>query len=501
MTSRQDSSGESLIMRLLQRFALGGATIVSGVWLARVLFGTGVRLVAKSIFTQRLESNVWEQLISTHRQGIFRLVETELRTAHGKAIDRPIGPHRFAHWEQLCFNSCQLDRLPAARNARVDLATVIGPRARRPLRLELPLLIAGMAYGLALSEEVKIALARGATMAGTATNTGSGAFLPAERRAARHLIIQYTRARWNQEARILRQADAVEIQLGKGASAGMGELLKSKLIDNELRRHLGLRPGQDAVIESRLAGVEDAAGLKRVVDRIRRVTGGVPVGVKIAAGNHLEQDLEVVVRAGVDFVSIDGAEAGTHSSIPVLEDDFGLPTFIALARAARLWRRLRLDGNVSLLVGGGLSTPGQFLKALALGADAVYLGTAPLVAVTHTQLLKVFPYEPPTQLTYYHGRFKERFNIEQGAKTLASFFAACRSELEEAVRALGRAGVHEVNRQDLFALDRDVADIAGVALAWTPRPMSAAGKRTRRRSSRARSPLSIMRHHLPELWS
>lgn len=373
---------------LVGRLALGGTAVLGGAWLGRVLLGSVARLAARSVFTQRLERSIWEQVISVQRQGIFRLVETELRAAHGKAIDRPIGPHRFLHWDRLRFDSPQLHRLPAAIDAKVDMSTTIGPQAWRPLRLDIPLVVAGMAYGLALSEEVKVALAKGAAMVGTATNTGSGAFLPAERRAARHLIVQYTRAPWNQKPYVLRQADAVEIQLGKGASAGIGERLQSKSIDSVLRRRLGLKPGQDAVIDSRLEGVTTVAELKKIIDWIRRTAGGVPVGIKLAAGKHVELDLEVAVRAGADFVSLDGAEGGTHSSIPILEDDFGLPTFIALARAARVWQKWGLKGKVSLLIGGGLSTPGEFLKALALGADAVYLGTAPLVAVTHTQLLR-----------------------------------------------------------------------------------------------------------------
>nr|WP_315988661.1 FMN-binding glutamate synthase family protein [Desulforamulus aquiferis] len=265
----------------------------------------------------------------------------------------------------------------------------------------------------------------------------------------------------------LKQSDAIEIQFGQGANAGAGKTLKAENMNEKLRSRLGLQRGQDAVIHNRLEGIESEQDLKALIGKLREVTNGVPIGVKIGAGKYLEDDLRIIVQAGADFVSVDGAEAGTHGSLPTLEDDFGVPTAIAAARAGNFWEHNNLKGRVSLLVGGGISTPGDCLKIMALGADAVYLGTAILYATTHTQVLKVVPFEPPTQLAWQEGKYSGKFDINKGAKSLARFLRSTVYEMEEAVKALGKSSVGEVSKEDIFSLDKDMAELSGIAFAFS----------------------------------
>lgn len=452
---------------LFKMLGLGTLSAVGGVFVSRKAIDFISDKIVYLIMTEKFSKNIWELSTSIQRFNPNILVETELR-AHTKSfIERPIGgPRRFKFLQDIFFNIAQLETLPTIRETNIDTSVVIGPQAKQPLHLTIPILAGGMGYGLALTEAYKVAIAKGTSIAGTATNTGLGPWLESERKAAKHLIVQYSRVNWNKEEYILKQSDAIEIQFGHGANAGAGKTKKAEKIGKKLRKRMGLRKGQDAVIHNRIEGVNSEKDLKSLVDYLKDITGGVPVGVKIGAGKYVEGDLEIAVNSGADFVSVDGGEGGTHGSLPILEDDFGLPGMIAAARAAKFWAKHDLKGKVSLLVGGGISTPGECLKMLALGADAVYMGTAILFAVTHTQVLKVVPFEPPPEIAYYHGKKSGKFNIDKGAKSLARFLHATVYEMEEAVKALGKTSTKEVSKEDIVTINKDVAEIAGIDLAF-----------------------------------
>ncbi len=420
----------------------------------------------RGISTEPYTENLLEFAVSVGRIGPLFMQENTLRAQQGKAIQRPFGSNkRFPSFSGIMFNPAQLQTLPTPLSVPVDQQVVIGPATSRPLPIALPIMVSGMAFGEALSEQVKLALAQGATRAGTAINTGEGPFYPAERKAAKKLIYQYNRGDWGKEEQILAQADAVEIQFGQGAITGAGHALDASKIDQPLRAMMGLEPGEDAIIESRQAGIVAPADLRCLVVRLRRITKGAPVGAKLAAGHSLEQDLDFLLEAGVDFVVLDGAQAASKSGPPILLDDFGLPTLHALCRAVRHLEAWQVKGRVSLIVGGGFTTPGDMLKALALGADAIYIGTSALFAASHLQSLLALPWEPPTQMIWYDGLFHEHFRSEKGARHLASYLQACKEEIDLGIRALGKTRLADVTKQDLFALDAETAKAAGIPLS------------------------------------
>lgn len=427
-----------------------------------------IRPVTNILLSDRYEENVFEMAAALRRVSPQVVVEMSLRAESGKVIHRPLGsPHRFLSFDGLMFRSAQLARLPTADDAQVDLSVVIGPSAARPLRIDIPILISGMASGLHLSERAKVALARAADAVGTATNTGRGPWLESERAATRRLILQYGRDPWAKEPEILTRADMIEIGLGTGAWAGAGGPDAAGLRP-EVARLVGMRPGDIPVLHARLPELQRPHHLKRVVERLREQAGGVPVGVKIAPGEDLELDLEVALEAGVDFVTVDGAQGATAGSPPILQDDFGLPTLHLVARAARFLEERGLKGRVSLIASGGLWVPGDFLKAIALGADAVALGTILLLALAHNQLGKVIPWEPPTQLVLGSGRYSDRLDVDLAARSVENLLRACARELELGLRALGKTRITDVNRHDLVATDRETADAAGVPLTARP---------------------------------
>ncbi|MFZ5753083.1 MAG: FMN-binding glutamate synthase family protein [Bacillota bacterium] len=455
------------LRKLLFSTPLGILGALGTIWLGR----RAIKKVSNS-FIQRLmvdsySENLWEFVSASRKVGLQTIVETNLRAQKGKMINRPLGsPKTFPNLDGIMFNCAQLHRLPTDEGTDIDTRVVIGPSAKKPLKIEMPIIISGMAYGLALSAKAKIALAKGSTMAGTATNTGEGAFLPAERKAAAKLILQYNRGKWSKSEKILKQADMIEIHLGQGARAGVGHKIEDKQINWKIKRMLGLRWGERAIIHANFPGIKEPNYLYHLVKYLREVTEGVPIGVKLAASKYIEEDLEIALEAGIDVIALDGSEAATKGTAPVLQDDFGLPTLFALTRATNYFQKHGLKDKVSLIMAGGLATPGNFLKAIALGADAVYIGSIALFAMSHTQVLKSIPWEPPTGVVFYKGKFQHKLNVNKGAKNLANFLEACNEEIKEAVRALGKTSIHQVDKSDLFALDPFTAEVADIPLGF-----------------------------------
>lgn len=401
--------------------------------------------------------NVFSLITTMQKLTTRAVIEAGMRAESGKPIQRPLGsPIVRSEWQKILLNPVHMFHLPTPDGVQIQTGVTIGPRARKPLRLEIPILISGMSYGGALGLKAKIALARGASMAGTATNSGEAPLIDEERQEARFFIGQYNRGGWMNDPESLSQLDAIEIQLGQGAQAAAPMSMASHQIGDDLRKAKKLRPGEDAVIHSRLLGVNEPDDIVKLVQRLRGEYG-VPVGIKIAATHFIEKELEVAVRAGVDYFVVDGAEAGTHGGPTTLEDDVGLPTLFALARTVRYLQERGVKEDISVIAAGGLTTPGHFVKALALGADAVYIGSIALVAMIQTQITKAVPTEPPTQLLLYLGKFKEDLDVEKAAEHLAKFLKSCVEEMKLVGYALGKTDLSQFNQQDLVSVDRDLA--------------------------------------------
>lgn len=441
-----------------------------GIWLMRLVVSRMIRAVLRRLMTDSYTENVSEILPALMRMKPHLVLENSLRAHSGKLIERPFGsPRRFPHFEQLVFSPAQLDPFPTEQEADIEVSLTIGPRAKRPLQLDIPLLIGGMGFGVGVSEGLRHALALGASKAGTAVNSGQGPVLPEERDYANRLIVQFHAAPWARFQETLQKADAVEIRFGQGALAGAGVTLPAEAIQGRARELMRIPEGEDGILPSRHPELRTPDDLRRLAERLREAAAGVPVGIKLCAGKHLERDLEIALSADVDFISLDGGQAGTKAAPPILQDDFGLPTLYALCRAVQFLERKEAKNRVTLLVGGGFFSPGDCLKAIALGADGVYLGTAALWAMTHTQVTKAVPWEPPTQLVYYDGKLKERFDEQQAALHLVQFLTSMVEEMKTGIRALGKTSIREVNPDDLLALDEWTARVTGVSPGYPDR--------------------------------
>lgn len=315
---------------------------------------------------------------------------------------------------------------------------------------------------------LKIALAQGAALAGTSTNTGESAVTAEERGAAKFLIGQYNRGGWLSSQEQLRQLDAIEVQLGQSAWGGAVEDPVGHQKDEHLLDTWHLEAGQSATIHSRMPGCDSTQDYIKLLNDLKSQYD-VPVGIKITGTDFIEMELAVIAQTKADFIVIDGAEGGTSASPPTLQDDIGLPTLYALTRTINWLQKHNLRYRFSVIIAGGMATPGHFLKALALGADAVYIGSIAVIAALQTQMAELLPNVPPSQLAFYVGKQKDQLNIQEAATNLYNFLTSCTEEMKLVVQALGKNSTKDLGRDDLVAIDRNLADTLGLRFAGDPR--------------------------------
>lgn len=439
-----------------------GLILFAGLFTAiTVNFLSGFLLKKAGVYTHLME---WMNLLG--KISWRNYFETNLRAETGKPLDRPYGSRRgILSFNKLQFNPVYLGKTPLNPDVDVNTEVIIGPRAQKPLHLKIPIFLGGMAYGSGYSLAAKIALAKAATMTGIAANSGNGPFVPEERFYADKYILQFPRGFWSRDESILKQADMIVIALGHSARGSAPVRVNGKKITKEVADKYGTIPGLDVLMEARLPEVETGSQWEELIRYLKEVTGGVPIGVKFGASQYLEKEMEIFCGGGADVLIFDGTEGGTHGGMPLFMDDMGLPTLPALCRAARFIRDHDLHDKISLVVGGGLVTPGDFAKCLALGANAVLLGTITALTQSHTQTTKTVPWEPPTGLLYNDSKEKNKYDPDLGAKHLYYYFRSCVEEMKFLAMSLGKNNLNEFNRSDLVALDPLFAQMAEVEYA------------------------------------
>lgn len=425
--------------------------------------------VAK-IFTEDYPDNPFLMVPVAEKLTPRAIVEAAMRAEIGKELQRPFGsPIVLSQWNKILFNPRQLYHLPTTDLKQIGTSTVIGPKAKKPLKLDIPIMITGMSYGGSLSLQMKTALAKGAALAGTSTNTGESAVTDEERNAAKYLIGQYHRGGWLSGPEQLSRLDAIEIQLGQGAWGGAVEsTIKHDNMGEHLKEAWHVEDGSDATIYARMPGKSTPQDIIKMINEMK-TQYDVPVGVKIAGTDYIEYELAIIAETQADFIVIDGSEGGTAVAPPTLEDDIGLPTLHSLVRTIDWLIENNLRERFSVIAAGGLTTPGHFLKALALGADAVYIGSIAVLAAMHSQVVKAFPQAPPSQLALYQGRLNDKLDINKAATHLANFLNSCVAEMKLVVQAVGKNATSELDRSDLVTVDKDLADFLNIRYAASPR--------------------------------
>lgn len=388
--------------------------------------------------------------LEAHMEDIHRMSMT------GESIVEPMRTRKdVISWDGILIKGAQLARTPLNEDEVVGTRTVIGSRAEKPLEIETPLFVTHMSYG-ALSREVKIALARGSAAVKTAIGSGEGGILPEARAEAHRFIFEYVPNEYSVTAENLAASDAIEIKIGQSAKPGMGAHLPAEKASREIAAIRGFPEGVDVASPARFRDIADTASLRRKIDWLRGESGGRPVGVKLAAGN-IEEDLAVALEAGPDFVTIDGRPGATGASPKFIKDATSVPTIFALHRARKFLDDHSADG-VALVITGGLRVSSDFAKALAMGADAIAIGTAALMACACQQYRLCDTGLCPVGVTTQNPELRERLRIDVSARKLENFLRVSTDELRHFARLTGNDDIHGLSLRDLCTTSSEISD-------------------------------------------
>lgn len=357
------------------------------------------------------------------------------------------------NWDDILLLGAQLNPPPLNDGDPVDTTTVIGKHAKKPMILESPIYISHMSFG-ALSKETKIALAKGSAMAKTAMCSGEGGILPEEREAAYKYIFEYIPNKYSVTDENLRSADAIEIKIGQGTKPGMGGHLPGEKVTAEIAAIRGKKQGEDIQSPSKFPELNSKEDLKAMVDMLRERSDGRPIGIKIAAG-RIEADLEYCVFAQPDFITIDGRGGATGSSPLFLREATTVPTIYALSRARKYLDSVHSD--ISLVITGGLRVSADFAKALAMGADAVAVASAAMIAAACQQYRICGSGKCPVGIATHDPQLRARLHVDAAAQRVANYLNVSLEELKTFARITGNHSVHDLSTECLVTTDHDIA--------------------------------------------
>jgi glutamate synthase domain-containing protein 2 len=390
------------------------------------------------------------------------IVDIKDMAATGTSVVRSMGSLKKLplSLDDLHFVPAQVHKIPLNKEEEVNTEVCIGPQSRKPLQVSSPVMISGMSYG-AVSRNVKLAIASVAAQLNIAFNPGEGGILDEELElASPQLIAQYATGRYGVEEQILRQVAAIEIRFGQGAYPGKGSYLPASKMTPEVAKVRGLEYGEAAYSPAQHRDMTTPAGIKEKVSWLRDLTEGIPIGAKIGCGN-VEKDMLVLVDAEVDFIALDGFGGGTGATDYYVRENVGIPIFAALPRALRYLTNRGVKDQISLFAGGGLRTSADCAKCLALGADAVYIGTAALIAINCEQYRICHTGLCPTGITTHNPTLVKQLNVEEGITRLSNFIRIATQEIAQLTRIVGKDDVNKLDRDDLVSMNKDLAFITG----------------------------------------
>jgi glutamate synthase domain-containing protein 2 len=379
----------------------------------------------------------------------------------GASIIEPMRTHKpVVSWDQILIMGAQLASLPRNEDEPVSTRTVIGPEAEHPIDISTPVFVSHMSFG-ALSKEAKIALAKGSAAAETAMCSGEGGIVPESLEASHRYIFEYVPNRYSVSDENLKAVDAIEIKIGQSAKPGMGGHLPGHKVTREIAAVRGFPEGEDVISPAHFEDITTPDELRDKVAWLREKSGGKPIGVKLAAG-HIEADLEIALRASPDFVTIDGRPGATGAAAKAVKDATAIPTIYALARARRYLDSMMAEG-VSLVVTGGFRSSSDIAKALAMGADAVAVASAALIAIGCQQYRICDTGRCPVGITTQDPELRSRFDIGLSAERLANFFRVITGELATFARLTGHDDVHQLSAADLRSTSSEIAKHTNIA--------------------------------------
>ena len=365
-------------------------------------------------------------------------------------------------WDDIQILTAQMAKKPLLDEAPVATSTIIGPKADKPLQLDIPLFISDMSFG-ALSEEAKIALSRGAELSGTGICSGEGGMLQEEQAENTRYFYELASAKFGWDPALAAQVQAFHFKGGQGAKTGTGGHLPGEKVEGKIAQVRGLQPGQDAISPATFPDLRTPADFRKLADEVRERSGGIPIGFKLSA-NHIEEDIDFALEANADYIILDGRGGGTGAAPLIFRDHISVPTIPALARARR-----HLDAkagrDVTLVITGGLRVAEDFAKAMALGADAIALSNSAMQAVGCVAARMCNSNNCPAGIATQKPELREKLDVQVSAERLARFLGASVSLMQVLARACGHSSLAEFRHSDLTTWKKEMADLSGVTFA------------------------------------
>ena len=381
---------------------------------------------------------------------------------HGPSEAMGVDRNTLPKWEDIQFLPAQLASRPLLDEESVGTSVVIGPNAKKPLLLNIPIFVSDMSFG-ALSREAKIALSKGAEMAGTGICSGEGGMLPEEQANNSRYLYELASGKFGFSLEKVQKAQAFHFKGGQGAKTGTGGHLPGHKVTKEIAEVRGLKEGETAISPAAFPDLKTAVDFKKVADEIREATGGIPIGFKIAA-SHVEADIDFALKVGVDYIILDGRGGGTGSAPTILRNNINVPTIPALARARKHLDKVGAEG-VSLIITGGLRVAEDFAKAMMLGADAIAVSNSALQAIGCLGMRACSSNNCPVGIATQKENLRQRIIIESSAKQLHNFFHASTNLMKVVARSCGHDHLNKFNFNDLSTMSFDMHRLTGIPFA------------------------------------
>ena len=381
---------------------------------------------------------------------------------HGFSAAMGVDRNALPKWDNIQFLPAQLATRPLLDEAEVATKVIIGPKAKKPLHLDIPLFVSDMSFG-ALSREAKIALSKGAEMAGTGICSGEGGMLPEEQANNSKYFYELASAQFGFSWDKLDKVQAFHFKGGQGAKTGTGGHLPGKKVSAEIAEVRGVEEGETAISPAANPNFHTVLDFKNFAKKVRERTGGIPIGFKIAA-SHIEADIQFALDVGVDYIILDGRGGGTGSAPTILRDHINVPTIPALARARKYLDKVGAT-EVTLIITGGLRVAEDFAKAMMLGADAIAVANSALQAIGCLGMRACGSNNCPVGIATQKESLRGRLIIEASAKQLFNFFDATNDLIKVVSRACGYNNISKFNHNDLSTFDRDIHHLTGISYA------------------------------------
>ena len=382
--------------------------------------------------------------------------------SHGFSAAMGVDRNTLPKWNDIQFLPAQLATRPLLDHEEVVTKVVIGPNAKKPIHIDIPLFVSDMSFG-ALSKEAKIALSKGAELSGTGICSGEGGMLPEEQESNSRYFYELASAQFGFSWDKLDKVQGFHFKGGQGAKTGTGGHLPGNKVSAEIAKVRGLEEGKIAIspaADPHFHGVQD---YKDFANKVRERTGGIPIGFKIAA-SHIENDIQFALDVGVDYIILDGRGGGTGSAPTILRDNINVPTIPALARARKYLDKVGAT-DITLVITGGLRVAEDFAKALMLGADAIAVSNAALQAIGCLGMRACGTNNCPVGIATQKESLRSRLIIDLSAKQLHNYFDATNSLIKVIARACGYNDVSKFNHNDLSTFDTDMHKLTGINYA------------------------------------